>query len=178
LTSGLNVDKSLHDRVRASTFERSSDGQFILSASPLFDALHNRENNFSLLALFTSNGPNARIVHTREEQSLGNNRCISEAFARTSITISLSQDLCLFLGVHAGIYLATAIELTMSSVIIDTSFSHIVWMIVCDKVAYLFTQHLVIFGFVFIVDFGFDIEESCSSFLSALSAMALKGVSI
>lgn len=51
-------------------------------------------------------------------------------------------------------------------------------MIVCDKVAYLFTQHLVIFGFVFIVDFGFDIEESRSSFLSALSAMALKGVSI
>jgi hypothetical protein len=65
----------------------------------------------------------------------------------------------------------------MSSVIVNTGFRDVIWMVVGDEVSYLFTQHLVVFALVFIVDFGFDIEEIGTSLLSALSAMALKAVS-
>jgi len=140
LTTGFNIDETLHDGIGTSTFECRKDGEFVLRADSLFDALHDREDNLSLLSFFTTNGPNARVIHSREEQSLGNHRYVSEASAGALITVSLSQDLCLFLGIHARVHVPAAIELAMSSVIVNTGFRDIVWMIVGDEVSYLFAQ--------------------------------------
>lgn len=64
----------------------------------------------------------------------------------------------------------------MSPIIVETgSFANVVGMIVLlDEVLDLFTVLLVFFGFIFIVDFGFDIEESGAAVSAALATMALR----
>lgn len=62
----------------------------------------------------------------------------------------------------------------MASVVIETrGIGEVVRMLVIDEVAYFFVFFLVVLGLVFIVDFGFDIEESIASVATALSAMTL-----
>jgi len=51
----------------------------------------------------------------------------------------------------------------------------VVGMIVLfDEVFYLFTFLLVILGFIFIIDLGFDIEEGSATVSATLAAMALR----
>ena len=62
----------------------------------------------------------------------------------------------------------------MASSIIETrGIGEVIRMLVINEVAYFFVFFLVVLGLVFIVDFGFDIEESIASVATALSAMTL-----
>lgn len=67
----------------------------------------------------------------------------------------------------------------MSSIIVEAgTFANIVGMIVLlDEVLNLFPVFLVFFSLVFIVDFGFDIEEGGATVSATLAAMALRNVS-
>jgi len=53
----------------------------------------------------------------------------------------------------------------------------VVGMIVLfDEVFYLFTFLLVILGFIFIIDLGFNIEEGSAAVSATLAAMALREI--
>jgi len=54
----------------------------------------------------------------------------------------------------------------------------IIGMSIVDEVFYFFTLFLLVLGFVFVLDFGFDIEEGGAMILAALAAMALQGLSV
>ncbi len=62
----------------------------------------------------------------------------------------------------------------MAAIIVESrGISKIVRVFVVDEVSYFFIFLLIVFGLVFVVDFGFDIEESITSVATALSAMTL-----
>jgi hypothetical protein len=66
----------------------------------------------------------------------------------------------------------------MSPVVIEpTTIGNIIGVGIVDKVFDLFAVFLLIFSLVFIIDLGFDIEESSSPVTSALPPMTLIRVS-
>jgi hypothetical protein len=80
----------------------------------------------------------------------------------------------LLLGVHARLHLAAAVELAMPPVIVEVSaLGNVIGMSVVDEVFDFFAILLVVFGLVFVLDFGFDIEEGSAMVLAPLAAMAL-----
>ncbi|KAK1245890.1 hypothetical protein MKX07_004959 [Trichoderma sp. CBMAI-0711] len=120
LPLGLDVDEALHDGIWAAALKSRGNGQLVLCAPSLIHSLHDGEDDLSLLAFFASHGPDAGIVHTREEKALGHNGRVAKALAGSSIAVPLAQDLGLLLGIHAGLQLAAAIELAVSSVIVQS----------------------------------------------------------
>jgi hypothetical protein len=175
LPLGLDVDEALHDGIWAAALKSRGNGQLVLCASSLIHSLHDGEDDLSLLAFFASHGPDAGIVHTREEKALGHNGRVAKALAGSSIAVPLAQDLGLFLGVHAGLQLAAAIELAVSSVIVQSrALDQVVGVgVVDDEVFYFLTILFVVLTLVFVIDFGLDIDEGVPPIALALSAMTL-----
>jgi hypothetical protein len=85
----------------------------------------------------------------------------------------------LFLRIHACLDLATTVQLAMPAIIVKVAaLSNIIGMGIVDEVFYFFTLLLLILCFVFVLDFGFDIEEGGAMILATLAAMALQGLSV
>ena len=67
----------------------------------------------------------------------------------------------------------------MSPIIVEVAaLGNIVGMGIVDEVFDFFAVLLVVFGLVFVFDFGFNVEESSAVVLAPLAAMALYGVSV
>ncbi len=63
----------------------------------------------------------------------------------------------------------------MASVIVEAgSFGGIIGVLVVDKVANLLIFLFLVFGFVFVIDDGFNIEKGISSVSATLSAVTLR----
>lgn len=66
----------------------------------------------------------------------------------------------------------------MSSVVVEgTAVSDVIRMGIVDEVQFLLAFLLLVFRFVFVVDLGFDIDESVAPVLATLAAMVLNGKS-
>ena len=66
----------------------------------------------------------------------------------------------------------------MSSVVVEgTAVSDVIRVGIVDKVQLLLAFLLLIFGFVFVVDLGFDIDEGIAPVLATLATMVLNGTS-
>lgn len=62
----------------------------------------------------------------------------------------------------------------MSPIIVEvTTLGNIVGMGIVDEILDFFAILLVVFGFVFVFDFGFDIEKGSAVVLTPLATMAL-----
>lgn len=66
----------------------------------------------------------------------------------------------------------------MASVIVPAAIDHVVNMGIVDEVADFFAALLIIFSFVFIVDFGLDIEEGVALVSATLATVILKVTSV
>ena len=171
LSLSLNVDVSLHDRVDTTTLESSRDGHLVLGAHSLFNTTHNREDNLTLLSFLTPDSPDAGILDTGEQQATGHDGHISVTSGRGALAVALTQDLCLFLSIEAGLHLSTTVELAVSPIIVEAAaVGNIVRVGIVDEVLYFFTVTNFVFSLVFVIDFGFDIEESSSTVLVATLA--------
>lgn len=77
-------------------------------------------------------------------------------------------------SIEAGFELTAAVELAMSPIIVHASaVGNIVGVGIVNEILYLFTVFFVVFGFVFVLDLGFDIEESCAVVLAPLATVTL-----
>ncbi|VUC20121.1 unnamed protein product [Clonostachys rosea] len=160
----LHIDETLHDGLRTTSLERGSDGKFISRALALLDSLHDGEDNLTLLTFLAPDSPNARVIHAREQETLGDNGRIAETLSRAAVTVALAEDLGLLLGIETGFHLSLTVELAMSSVVVEAvRVSDIIRMGVVDEALYFFAVSFLILAFVFVIDFGFDIEESSSA---------------
>lgn len=62
----------------------------------------------------------------------------------------------------------------MASIIVPTAVDHVVNVGVIDEVSNLFAILFIIFSFVFIVDFGFDIEKGIAPVSATLATVPLQ----
>jgi hypothetical protein len=179
LATSLDVDVALHDRIGPAALKCGRDGNRFLAGSSLLNAAHDGEDDIALLAFLAPDGPDARVVNAREKQALGNDRHLSVAPSRSPFAVPGAQDLGLFLGVHTRLDLAATVELAMSPIIVEVAaLGDIVGVGIVDEVFDFFAVLLVVFGFVLVLDLGFDIEESSAVVLAPLATVALQSLSV
>ena len=174
LSHSLDINVSLHDGIDAAPFKGRDDWQFVLGAEALLDAANNGEDDLTLLSFLTPDGPNAGILDTRHEQTAGLNSHVPESSGRSTFSVSLAQDFGLLLGVKASLHLSPAVQLAMSPIIVEAAaVGNVVGVGIVDEAFYIFAVLLLVLDFVFVVYFGFDIEEVDPSVSLALATMAL-----
>jgi hypothetical protein len=78
------------------------------------------------------------------------------------------------LGIEAGFQVTSAVEFSVSGIIVSTNNLGFTWLLSLDEAFLIFGIFVFIFALVLIIDFGIDIEESIGFVLATLSAMTLR----